>query len=242
MNLNKSLLLPAVAFTITVAAIVSLGYPNISQAFDENATAADATAQAPLEGPENATDSRVEQRYMSTGRAVYMLENPAIQFAYDPNFFVLESFETAQSAPETPSVNSIYLWSRKDYLSLKNAGDELGDFLSSLRLSVYENPEGLPLEDWITTQASSIFVSEIKNVRKAEVTVANQEAWTFSYRSLFEYDNIAFKDADGRVIVLRFGLPVRDSSASLEAIESDQAYSTALSVMIESMELTAAPN
>ena len=240
MNLKQSILSSAAISTVTIAVIASPGYSNPSQAFEANSVAATATAQVL---PENMLEGTLEDLYARTGKATYKLKNPAIQFDYNPNFFVLESFETTSetaSEMEAPLVDLIRLWNKKDFLILENAGDEIGDFPPKLRLLVYENPEGLPLQDWIVTQRDLAAVTEIENVIKSDITVAGQEAWTFSYTSLFRYDNIAFKDAEGRVIVLSLGLPIRNTSNRSETIGVDEDYITALSVMIESIELTTA--
>jgi hypothetical protein len=180
--------------------------------------------------------------------SIYKIKNPAIQFLYDPNFFVLESFQIPSKAPqsELDLVILTYLWRKEDYLTLKNAGDELGNFPPRLSLSVHENPEGLSLKDWIATQASSVFHAEIEKVQKTDMMKdLGQQAWGFSYcKSLLEYTNFIFKDANDQVISLSAGLPpgiLYDLDA--ENTEDNDDYFVAFSVMATTMKLApAAPN
>ena len=98
MNLKKTLLFSAAISTVTIAAIVSLGYLNASQASKINPLAIDTIAQVL---PEDMSERAAAQLYARTGKAIYVPENPAIQFVYDPNFFVLESFETASETVQS---------------------------------------------------------------------------------------------------------------------------------------------
>jgi hypothetical protein len=190
-----------------------------------------------------------EDLYGCMAHSIYKIKNPAIQFLYDPNFFVLESFQIPSKAPqsELDLVIITYLWRKEDYLTLKNAGDELGDFPPRLSLSVHENPEGLSLEAWIATQGSSVFNAEIEKVQEMINMMKDlgQPAWYFSYcKSLLEYNNIIFKDANDRVIAISVGLPPGTfSDLDAETIKDDDDYFIGFSLMATTMKLApAAPN
>ena len=233
------------AFTkISVAALaiaVTLSYTSPSQAIEINLAATDSTTVK--EQVEEAPTRIDPSAYTRVGKATYTLRNPTIQFDYDPNFFVLdvsETFsETVNPSSQTPWVSSVYLWTKKDYMLRENSGDELGDFPNKLNISVDENPEGLPLQDWIVTQRN---LSVVENVRKLESTIAGREAWGFSHRSLFEYDNIVFRDELGRVIMLSSlsTLPneVTATATRTEPVINAKHYVNALSMLVDSIELT----
>lgn len=238
MNLKKSLLSSVAISAATAVAIALLNYPNTGQASEVSLTTTDTIAQTQ---PEGTAASVNLLQYMRTGRATYALDNPAIQFAYDPNFFVVTLAETHNdSSPSTPTgsqVSSLSLWTKRDYLIRQDAVDKIGVFPPRLMISVHDNPEGLPLQDWITTDPS---FQRLENVRKLDAMVAGQEAWGFSHNPIIKYNNIAFKGDQGSVIVLHAVVPMRDDSASSEFLTDDSHYSAALSAIVESIELTAA--
>lgn len=238
MNLKGSFLLPAALFALITMAL--RGYPNISHASRvEPSPKVDTTAQVSKDMLENRQENIIEQIYAEgRGIGMYVLVDPNIMFFYDPSDFVLDFFkedaETAQPASETSFVSLVHFWSKQDYVTLKSAGSEVGDFPPKLKLSVHANSEELSLENWITTQGSSVFHSEVKNIKKSNTAIADREAWTFSYTSLFEYDSIAFRNTEDQVVVISLGLPVRESS-DVETIEDDEDYLTALSILVGSI-------
>lgn len=233
MNPKKSILLSAALLAST--AMAASGYSNIKRVSTvEHLSNTNMTAQVSPEDERLSIFEAVFSKEESVG--LYVLRDPNFSFSFNPNAFVLELLdgdsETAQSTIETPPTKLIHFWSKEDYVILKSAGDEIGDFPPKLRLSVYENPEKLSLEDWITTQGGSAFQAEVENVRKSDTTVAQKEAWTFSYTSLFEYDSIAFENTEEQIIVLSLGLPVRESNSDSETIEDDEDYLTAMSLLV----------
>lgn len=235
MNLKRILLSSAA----TIAAIASLSHTkNTSWASEMNLTATDTIAQTQ---PEDTAGRINILQYMRVGKATYELNNPSMKFAYDPNFMVAtlveEYNDSSPSEPIGALVRSIVLWTKQDYLTLENAGDEVGDFPPRVRISAHSNPEGLPLQDWITTYP---FFPKLENVRKLDTMVAGQEAWGFSHTPIVKYDSIAFKDDQGRVIVLHDWVPTRDDSVSSYVTINDNHYSSAFSSLLESIELTAA--
>lgn len=190
------------------------------------------TQTLPEERPQTFLESTAERFNSGIGKATYTLEDPALQFTYDPESFVLETFDGA--TPETNN-RAITLWSKEDYLTIKNAGDELGDFPTKLRLEVLTNPDGTPVVDWLEASANDPLMPEMQNIQPADIAVAGQDAWTFSYRSLFDYEGIAFQDEDGRIVLITAYKPPANSTS-----EGDEAYLAALSTIVESVELAAA--
>lgn len=194
---------------------------------------------------ENSSENAIGLIYNEEQRsaAMYFLKDQHLFFYYDPNSFVPElyeeEFESAQSKASNQPLNQplslIHFWSKEDYVTLKSAGSEIGDFPPKLKLSVHENLDKLSLEDWIKTEGEVAFQSEVENVKKSNTKVALGEAWTFSYTSLFKYDNVVFKNTEDQVVVVSLGLPVRDASSDLETTEDDENYLAALSVLIETI-------
>ena len=120
---------------------------------------------------------------------------------------------------------------------IENAGNELGDFPSKLRLSVYSNPDGIPAVDWITGRPGETLGIDIEGIgtaRTPDTTIAGRDAWTFSYRSLYEYDGIIFRASNGQMVVITAYKPPAEYMSS----GVNEEYSKALSTMIESMVLT----
>ena len=238
MNLKKNLLLLTSVSTLTAAAIVSLGFPNVSRASSLNSPATNITIQdllgkTPLKKtPQILLESPSKQISKGIGKATYMLEDPAVQFTYEPSSFVLS--EEGPSEEINLQTSAISLWSKADYLTIENAGDELGDFPNKLKLATYSNPDGIPVVDWLSSSLGASFGMEVENLsQQPNTTVAGQDAWTFSYQSLFEYEGVAFQDRDGQMIVITAYKPPANS-----AIEGNENYSAALLTMVESMALT----
>ena len=239
MNLKKSLLVSTLVSATTLAAIVSLGHSTVSQASSTNFLETDMATQTlpamPAKMPQTLSESPSEQLRKGIGKATYMLEDPAIEFTYEPNSFVLS--EDGRSERVDLQINAISLWSKKDYLTIKNAGDELGDFPNKLRLATYNNPDGIPVVDWLVGSPGASLGIEVENLsRQADTSVAGRDAWTFSYRSLFDYKGVAFQDKNGQMIVITAYKPPVSSEATI----NNGLYSNALSAIVASMELTAA--
>ena len=149
MNLKRRLLLSTSIPLLTIAVISSLAYLNPSQASSTSTQKTDMTAQTPsIELSQDSSRRTTRRDLIPIGKSTYTLEEPAIQFDYDPNRLVLSSFEAEGLDDQSLLLRSLDLWSKRDYVSLKNAGDELGDFPNKLRIAVYANPDGIPALDW----------------------------------------------------------------------------------------------
>lgn len=219
---------------LTVATIASLGYLSLSQASSTPSLETNMIAQVlPEETPQTLSQSPSEPLHIEVGKATYKLNEPAIQFDYDPNLFVLSSSAEGRSDLQPLLRNSTSLWSKEDYITIENAGSELGDFPDKLRLAAYSNPDGIPALDWISGRPGETLGVEIENIRQADTAVAGQETWTFSYRSLFEYDGIIFQAANGQMVVITAYRASADAEPGY-----NEAYLAALSTMVESMALT----
>jgi len=197
------------------------------------------TQLLPTQTSQTSTEIPSEQLHADIGKATYLLNEPAVQFDYDPNVFVLSS--SGKTHPDRQSMlrSSTSLWSKKDYLIIENAGDELGDFPDKLRLAVYSNPDGIPALDWITGRPGETLGIDIEGLEgpgriPPDTTVAGRDAWRFSYRSLYEYDGIIFEANNGQMVVITAYKPPAEYMTS----EVNEKYSAALSTMIESMALT----
>ena len=94
----------------------------------------------PVEASQNYLLSQPKRLLIPIDKATYTLENLAIQFDYDPNLFVLTSFEAKGFDSQGLLLRSLDLWSEEDYVMLKNQADELEDFPNKLRIAVYANP------------------------------------------------------------------------------------------------------
>lgn len=240
MSAKYKLLLSTVISTIAVTTLSTLGTLSPSQASNSNALETNMSAQIlPTEVSQAAPESSSERRRVGIGKATYFLNEPAIQFDYAPNSFVLSSSGPVQPDFQPLLRSSTSLRSREDYLLIENAGDELGDFPVKLTLSVYSNPDGLPALDWITGRPGETLGVEIEGLegrtgRTPDTTVAGRDAWTFSYRSLYEYDGIIFEASNGQMVMITAYRPPAKYALS----DSNKAYSAARSTMIESMALT----
>ncbi len=241
MNAKYNLLISTAISTITIATVAALGSLSPSQASNITLTETNmSSTQVPTQVSQSPLETLLEepseQLRADIGKATYMLNEPAVQFDYDPNLFVLSSSEAAQPDLQPLLRSSTSLLSKEDYLEVENAGSELGDFPEKLKLSVYSNPDGIPALDWITGRPGESLGVEIEGItgRVPNTAVAGQDAWTFSYRSLFEYEGIIFQASNGQMVVVTAYKP----PAQYVTPEVDKAYSAALSTMIESMELT----
>lgn len=222
---------------ITVAAIALPGHLNVSRATDldsiEDPLETEVTPQAlPDEMPQTLSQSVLERFNTGIGSATYRLEDSAIEFIYNPESFILESFDATTSDVQNLSVA---LWSKEDYLTIKNAGDELGDFPTKLALEVLSNPEGISVVDWLAGSPDNTLRPKIQYAPQPDTTIAGRDAWTFSYKLLFEYEGIAFQSGDDQIVVITAYKPPADSTTP----KADEDYAAALTMMVESIELKA---
>ena len=195
-----------------------------------NASKTDMTTQVlPKEALGGSSSSSLLLGYMRLGRATYKLKSPALEFDYDPNFFILSPVEAGESVTRPLLRSLISFWSKEDYLAINNSADELGDFPDKLTVATYGNPDGIPVLDWISGTPSDSLGVEIAGLQQANTTVAGRDTWTFSYRSLFKYEGIIFQAADGQMIVVTAYKPPVDAAA--------EPYATALSTIVDSMAL-----
>ena len=227
MNLKNSLSLSA---AICLTAIIGFNKP--SQATDTHNQQLEQTSQASsVQMSQNSTVSLTERLRIPIGVATYKLEEPALQFDYDPNVFIFTSFDTADLEDRSLMLRTLSLWTKEDYLALRSTDNEIGDFADRIRITVYANPDGIPAPDWISRWFGQTSGStEIEGISSTpDTTVAGQDAWTFSYRSLFKYDGIAFQATNGQIVVITAYTP------DLE--EDSEPYSSALSRIVTSMAL-----
>lgn len=191
-------------------------------------------AQAPTEQTtaQTLSENPSEQTCEGISKATYMLKNLAIRFTYDPNAFVVD--EVGASEVFDSLISSTNFWTKKDYVTRTNYANELGDFPEKLRLATYANPNGIPVIDWLS-RADDSFGIDVENLsQEADTTVAGRDAWTFSYRSLFEYEGIAFQDEKGQMVLITVYNPPVDSTT-----EGYEDYLPTFQAMVESMEFVA---
>ena len=170
-------------------------------------------------------------------RAIYSLNNPDLQFVYFPNQFVISSSGPAVEENAPALVDGISIWTKDDYVAFRNAGDEVGDMTPGLRILIRDNPEGLPLLDWVndlnvrSQGALSVDMDSIEST-----SVAGQEGLSFVYSDLYAYQNVVVKEAGGdRVIMISYVTPRGE-------VDSNTAspYSVAFEQIVESLSLTRA--
>lgn len=226
MDLKRSLLLSTPLSVVTIAVVASLSYLSTGQASSQLPPEPNMTTQVlPNEATQTLSQSLTKQLKTEIGSATYTLNEPAVQFDYDPNLFVLSSSESTRPDLQPLLRSSTSLWSKEDYLAIQNAGSELGDFPDKLRIAVYSNPDGIPARDWISGRPGETLGVEIEDIKQ----VSDTAAWSFSYRSLFEYFGIIFQAANGQMVVITAYTHPDDEIA--------EPYSTALTTIVSSLEL-----
>lgn len=154
-------------------------------------------------------------------RAIYSLDEPALQFIYAPNQFIIESFASSLEDAPKANANHINIWSKADYIKLKNAGKEVENFPPRLTVSIYRNPTALCLEDFITTQWYDVRKPNISSFERR--FVAEKEGLSFTYSDMsWSYQSTFITDADDdSVIEVCIGGP----KAELRASKSTGYYS-----------------
>ena len=134
-------------------------------------------------------------------RAVYSLDDPALQFIYSPNQFVVESFAPSLEDAAQATVNRINIWSKEDYVAFIKVGEEAGDLSPGLTLSIHENPAGLPLVDFVTTQPDKIANPNIESFESKPI--AGQEGLSFTHSDiLWSYQSTVLKDINNDNVIL----------------------------------------
>ncbi len=195
MNLKQRLLLPATALSIAVTTFATVHYPNALQAQETDSLQLEKSAQIVFQPDDD------NQMIVISDRAVYSLDNPALQFIYSPNQYVVEASGPSSEETAEAAISIIEIWSKEDYLTLKNAGDELGDFPLRLTVSVSANPEGLPLEDWISTLPNAILEKDGGTMERK--SIAGQEGITFAREDMLTaYQSTVLKDATGEKVIM----------------------------------------
>ena len=227
MNLKQRLFLSTAALSAVTLALVSPHYSERAGAQETNSPKLNQVAQILWQlGADDRPVAIVD-------RAIYSLDDPALQFIYSPNQHVIESFAPSLEGAAPATINRINIWSKEDYVTLKNAGEEVGDFAPRLTVSIHGNPEGLPLVDFVTTQRNKIPNPEIESFEST--SIAGQEGLSFTYSdTLWSYQSTVLKDADNdRVIMISLGGPKTESRAA-----GSTGYYGAFEKIKESLKLT----
>lgn len=225
MNL-KQRLLSAMTLSITAAILVATNYSSAAQAQETTLPRLDQSSSVRQLCDSDQTDA-------ISSWAIYSLADPALQFIYSPDQYVVElSSPSARRDREGAAISAIALWSKRDYLALKNAGNEIGDFPTRLTVSVYGNPEGIPLEDWISGLSDAVLPGNGGTLERSPI--AGGEGIIFTReQAAISYQNIALKDTTGdRVIMISVG-GFRGSNQSDE-------YASAFDKLTSSLRLTSA--
>ena len=147
-------------------------------------------------------------------RAIYSLDEPALQFIYTPNQFVIESFAASLEDAPTANASRIHIWSKADYVTLKSADNKAKDFPPRLTVSIHSNPARLRLEDFITTQWYDVHNPNISSFERK--FIAEKEGLSFAHSDMsWSYQSTFVKDAnnDG-VIAISLGGPEAELRAA----------------------------
>ena len=228
MNLKRRLLLSTAALSAVTLALVSPNYSEGVVAQETNLPQLDRVAQILWQLGDN------DRPVAVVDRAIYSLDHPAFQFIYSPNQFVIEAFTTDWEDTAQATINRISIWSKEDYVTLKNAGEEVGDFAPRLTISIHGNPEGLPLVDFVTTRRNEILNPDVESFERK--SIAGQEGLSFTYSdTLWSYQSTVVKDVSGdQVIMISLGGPKTESRAAAGSV----GYYGAFEKIEESLKLT----
>lgn len=240
MIFKNRLLLFAIALCAATAATVSFSYAVERRAQNASPNNIGQSAQMLQEEDPESTPANI------IDRAIYLLDDPALQFVYAPSKYVIEPFaESSANEGTVAPISTINIWSKADFLTLKNAGDEVGDFSPRLTVSIYGNSEGISLEDWIVGLPDAVIerADKAENRRSSDghasamepKSIAGQAGITFARGDLLTYyQSTVLKDATGdKVIMISVGGP-RD----LAQLEGGADYYAAFDEIASSLRLT----
>ena len=102
MNLKKSLL-PSASVLAVIAALLDYLNPSPASSAPDEILLNKAVIQTPAETSQAPSPSLSNRLLIPISKATYQLEEPAIQFDYNPNLFVLSSFDLTLSSSEEES-------------------------------------------------------------------------------------------------------------------------------------------
>ncbi|MBE9060504.1 hypothetical protein [cf. Phormidesmis sp. LEGE 11477] len=205
------------------AVMTSTSYMNPLQAVEPNLSELEPTIaelEPNLSELESTTDisETSENGIKIVDQAIYLRNDPVLQFVYLPNQFVIESFATNLENDEFAPADYINIWTKEDYVILKNAGDEIGDFLPRLKITIKNNPERLSLEDWVLAQPKEVLPVDRTSIERR--SIGGEEGLSFvSTDRLLPYQNTIVKDATGdKVIMISYGTFRGEAAASSNAL------------------------
>lgn len=155
-------------------------------------------------------------------QAVYT-DRYGFKFSYSPTEFIVVS-QSAQSG-NTSEVGWIAIWTKQDYQKISRVYE--GDYPPNVTISVHRNPQQLSLQQWIQQKD---WIVDAKNFQQR--TIAGQKGLFFTYRGLYEHENIIFKNPrDNNMILISFAKTNHGSS-------NDAVYRKAFNEAINSLKLT----
>ncbi|AVH72689.1 hypothetical protein [Nostoc sp. 'Lobaria pulmonaria (5183) cyanobiont'] len=154
-------------------------------------------------------------------QAVYT-DRYGFKFSYSPTQFVVVS-QSPQSG-DTSAVGWIAIWTKQDYQKISGVYE--GDYPPNVTISVHRNPQQLSLQKWIQQKD---WIVDAKNFQQR--TIGGHKGLFFTYRGLYEHENIIFKNPrDNNMILISFAKTNYDTS-------NDVVYRKAFNEAINSLKL-----
>ncbi|HEY9728736.1 MAG TPA: hypothetical protein V6D50_19985 [Chroococcales cyanobacterium] len=181
-------------FPLGLLALLAIGYSSIEPAVStQKVKLAETSAPGLIAQSTSSPNSRV-RRQTPQGQNVYRSTRFGISFNYSKAYVVDNSDENRQPKPGETLQGAIALWHNSDYQALKRHNFQGSEPPPNISISVYSNPQRLPLSQLKDTLS-------IGSTNARTITVAGQNAIAYTSDGLYASDNVLLASPDGQRVI-----------------------------------------
>lgn len=137
---------------------------------------------------------------VSQSQAIYRSDRFNFQFSYSAKDFVVDT-PSIPANEQNSTLANIEIWTQEDGQAIRSGKYEGGtEYPPNVRVTVFGNPQNLPLGKWVQQKNNFAAPGEFKNA-----TIAGQNAIAFQSEGLYANKHIAFNSPDdSQIIVVTF--------------------------------------
>jgi hypothetical protein len=181
-------------FPIRLLTLLVIGCSSITSAASiQKVNLAETSAPTPIAQSTSSPNSPL-RKPTPQSQNVYPSARFGFWFEYPNGYVVDSSNENRQPKPGEPWQGTIEIWKSTDYQAIKTPNFKGGELPPNISISVYSNPNRLPLSHWKDNLS-------IGSSGTRAMTVAGQEAIAYTSTGLYEFDNVLLSSPDGRRVI-----------------------------------------
>jgi hypothetical protein len=181
-------------FPLGLLALLAIGYSLSEPAVSTQKVNLAETSTPELTAQRTSSPNSGVKRQTSQSQNIYRSTRFGFWFKYPKAYVVDSSNENRQPKPGEPLQGIIEIWKSADYQGMKRDNFYGSEPPPNISISVYSNPNRLPL-----SQLKDTLSIGSRNART--ITVAGQNAIAYTSTGLYEFDNVLLFSRDGRRVI-----------------------------------------